>query len=121
MREDIYYEEYDMGHLSRKISERIYYMIWACVSFGENLRKYWFSLDAVKVDGNSMIGYFNFYLEGRWAKAILGQEAALTYISLKSRMFGYFCSWDSVPDFVLRCDCRVFFCLDPSCSHSGLV
>lgn len=44
------------------------------VSFGGNLRKYWFSLDAVKVDGNSMIGYLNFYLEGSWAKAILGQE-----------------------------------------------
>lgn len=92
------------------------------VSFGGNLRKYWFSLDAVKVDGYSMIGYLNFYLEGSWAKAILGQEATLPCISLKSRMFDYFCIWDSVPDFVLRCDCRVFlFCLDHSCSHSGLV
>lgn len=37
-----------------------------------------------------MIGYLNFYPKGSWAKALLGEEAVVTNISLKKGLFGHF-------------------------------
>ena len=37
-----------------------------------------------------MIVYLKCYLEGTWAKALLGKETAVIHINLKRGMFGHF-------------------------------